>query len=409
MPQRFRDALHSFTVIIRWTQAPISWWKCPARPSVVQIQFLSVLAAEVLYFSIWQARKDALFRVAPGDDRAHILLTARKHWHLAGIAALTTTQVGVEFSSRLVDLFDEKAAQLMLAQGHRFLKLQERLPVCRLKFLIFRHGMARLLDLLSTALWKLDALRQVTILAKEAQRRANSRVGPGALVFLQEQFQVATGQFVGARPEIFEIPDALSVMDPIDPAQDMRLVAVPGPMASIFTNGRRPVFFPTCSSRCPRRLFRNIATLANGLETIQVLNGLQDNTFPVCFAHSLPSQCVDALTLLPCSVLLPRSATTVEFNHVHYALPKNSTRMHTRPHFPVIFPGISVYWGKCPSPEIAQRPPLGLRDKRSTTRPTITPLFRFHLAGAGRLDRQDHTRGTRYPGGRARDRESNLP
>src|SRR5258707_4843514 len=167
MPQRFRDALHSFTVIIRWTQAPISWWKCPARPSVVQIQFLSVLAAEVLYFSIWQARKDALFRVAPGDDRAHILLTARKHWHLAGIAALTTAHIGDQFSTHLVDLFHENAAQLILAQAHRFLKLQERLPVCRLKFFIFRHGMARLLDLLSPAVWNLDHIPQGTILANE--------------------------------------------------------------------------------------------------------------------------------------------------------------------------------------------------------------------------------------------------
>src|SRR5690242_19885328 len=63
----------------------------------------------------------------------------------------------------------------------------------------------------------------------------------------------------------------------------------------------------------------------------------------------------ETLILLPCSILRTRYATTAELNHVHYALSKRSARMHTRPHFPVIFSGLSVYWGKCPSSETRKR------------------------------------------------------
>src|SRR5947209_19992157 len=218
-------------------------------------------------------RKNALVGIASGDDGEHILLTTGKHWHFAWFAALATADIHHELTQGIgVDLFDEHAPQLVLAQAHRLLKAQQGLPVRRLKLAIPCHRMARAGNALPRASGQGHVLGQMMILKEEPQRRADGFERGGTLrasmLFL---LQVAADEFIGARPELRQVLDLLGLTNPVEKAQNLILIARPRFMTVIFARRRRPQLLSTRCRLCTHRLLLAIAFLANAAERIEMV------------------------------------------------------------------------------------------------------------------------------------------
>ena len=96
---------------------------------------------------------------------------------------------------------------------------------------------------------------------------------------------------------------------------------------------------------------------------------------------------------------------------------EHTDEAYTRPHFPLIFL-VNLFSLTFFLPNERSENPAGwhyglltypfAQQEQYSEAQSINPLFRVHLARAGRLNLQDHNRGARHPGGCTGDRKNNL-
>lgn len=140
MAESFGHESHCIRVVIFWHQVSFigwrQWW--PAG-SVITIQRLRIVAPiAVNVGSRGQPVKDPLFWLAPLYHGQNVLFSARQNRCIALFAPFATAYISHQVALALHDILYADSGQLVPAQPHALLKLDERLPVGWLKMLIPR-------------------------------------------------------------------------------------------------------------------------------------------------------------------------------------------------------------------------------------------------------------------------------